>query len=55
MLNNPQKEEKEIKSKGNKLKTKQNKIMVDTSPNLLKTTLNVNGLNTPIKRQGLAE
>lgn len=29
--------------------------MVDSSSNLLKTTLNVNGLNTPIKGQGLAE
>lgn len=29
--------------------------MVDLSINILKTTLNVNGLNTPIKRQRLAK
>ena len=42
-----------LKNSGNKQKT--NNKMVHLNPNLSMTTLNVNGLNTPIKRKILSE
>lgn len=42
-----------MKNKGNKQKTVTN--MVDINPRISRITLNVSGLNTPIKKQRLLE
>lgn len=46
-------EEKQTKGKFSKQKTMTN--MVDINPSILIITLNMNGLNTPMKRQRLSE
>ena len=60
MLSNPQKAEKSVEDKNkNKEKGQQiennNQKMVDVDPIISVITLNINGLNTPIKKLRLSE